>query len=189
MKQLRLPIFNSNIKYYNLRIVPPEEVFSRIIEFKKLFEFAYGKQPLSGSKPHISLASFKMNSKHQEVLIQILEQLSERNRFDLTINGFDAFETSKTLCLNVTKNGAIRDLHQDLRSLYNTGFKKRLKSFIISETPHITIAKVNGRRMLKDSLRYFQENQYHNQIEIDHLTLVSRLKYRTWDWEHQIPLS
>ncbi|MEO0571929.1 MAG: 2'-5' RNA ligase family protein [Bacteroidota bacterium] len=189
MKQLRLPIFNSNIKYYNLRIVPPEDAFDRIIEFKKLFEFAYGKQPLSGSKPHITLASFKMNSKHQDVLIQILERLSQRDRFDLNINGFDVFETSKTLYLNVTKTGAIKELHDEIQRLYNNGFKKRLKSFLISETPHITIAKANGRRMLHDSLRYFQENQYHNQIEIDHLTLVSRLKYRTWDWEHQIPLS
>lgn len=189
MKQLRLPIFNSNIKYYNLRIVPPEDTFNRVIEFKKLFEFAYGKQPLSGSKPHITLASFKMNSKHQDVLIQILGRLSQRNRFNLTINGFDAFETSKTLYLNVAESKAIKDLHEDIRSLHSNGLKRRLRSFMISETPHITIAKANGKRMLNDSLHYFRENQYYDQIEIDHLTLVSRLKYRSWDWEHRIPLS
>lgn len=189
MKQLRLPIFNSNIKYYNLRIVPPEDAFNRVMEFKKLFEFAYGKQPLSGSKPHITLASFKMNSKYQDELIEMLERLSKRNRFELTINGFDVFEASKTLYLKVHQTHAIEDLHRDILSIYSNGPKKLLKSFMISETPYITIAKANGKRMLNDSLKYFQENPYYNQIEVDHLTLVSRLKYRTWDWEHQIPLS
>lgn len=189
MKQLRLPIFNSNIKYYNLRIVPPENTFEKVTEFKKLFEFAYGRQPLSGSKPHITLASFKMNSKYQEGLIQAFEELSKRNRFKLNIDGFKAFKSSRTLYLNVIKNEAIAHLHEDIRSLQSNGLKRRLKSFMISETPHITIAKTNGMRMLNDSLQYFQSNQYVDEIEIDHLYLVSRLKYRSWDWEHEIPLS
>ena len=104
MRQLRLPIFNSDIKYYNLRIVPPKDAFDRVVEFKKLFEFAYGKQPLSGSKPHITLASFKMNSKYEDSLIRFLEQRLKRERFDLTINGFDVFEKSKTLVPTIWKH-------------------------------------------------------------------------------------
>lgn len=189
MKQLRLPIFNSNIKYYNLRIVPPEPAFDKVIEFKKLFEFAYGKQPLSGSKPHITLASFRMNSKYQDKLIETFQELSKRNRFRLHINGFNVFKTSKTLYLDIAKNDTIRDLHDEIRSLQNDPFRRRLKSFMISDTPHITIAKANGIRMLNDSLQYFKKIQYLKEIEIDHLKLVSRLKYKTWDWEHEIPLS
>ena len=189
MEQLRLPIFTSEIKYYNLRIEPPEPVFGKVTELKKLFEFAYGKQPLSRSKPHITIASFRMNVKHQDALIQVFNKLSERKAFKLNINGFDVFEGSKTLYLNVTHTEALKTLHQQVWSLYSNHLKRNLKSFTISDTPHMTISTTKSKQMLYDSLQYFQKNQYSKQIEVNTLALVSKLKHRTWEWNHEIKLS
>ncbi len=189
MKQLRLPIFNSKIKVYNLRVVPPEPVFDAIMELKKHFESKYGKQPLSKSKPHISIASFKMNSKYQDLLIEVLGQLSQRQPFKLNISGFGVFEGSRTLYLEVSKIDAIKSIHEEVRQLHSARLRGKLKAFTVSNDPHITISKTKGKKMLYESLQHFQKEGYSKQIEVDHLTLVSRTKYRPWDWEHNIELS
>lgn len=186
MKQLRLPIFTSKIKYYNLRIVPPELVFENVTALKKQFESTFGKQPLSRSKPHITLASFKMNSKYQDLLIQVFDQLSQRETFKLHIDGFDVFEGSKTLYLKVPKSDTLATLHGDLQFLYGKHLKGRVRSFTISENPHMTISKTKGKKMLYESLQYFQNSAYSKQINVDHLTLVSRSKYRAWEEQHKI---
>ena len=189
MKQLRLPIFNSKIKIYNLRIVPSDTIYNDVLHLKKQFEYLYGKQPLSGSKPHITLATFKMNSKYQEDLIQVINQLSQKEAFKLKIDGFGVFEGSKTLYLNIAKNKTIETLNQEVKSLLNQNLPKKLKKFFSSDIPHMTISKTKGKKMLQESLRHFQKTKYTREIEVGHLTLVSRSKYKTWDWEHRIELS
>jgi len=189
MKQLRLPIFNSKIKYYNLRIVPSEVVFNEVMQFKKQFEYLHGKLPLSGSKAHITLAAFKMNSKYQDDLIQVFKQLSKRATFKLSISGFDAFEKSRTLYLKVSKSNSLETIQQDVQLIHNEQFKRKLKSLVIPDKPHITISKAKSRKMLDESLKHFQKYDYSKQISVDQITLVSRSKYKTWDWEHHIGLS
>ena len=189
MKQLRLPLFTSKIKYYSLRIVPPEPVFNRVTEIKNLFEFAYGKQPLSRSKPYIPLANFVMNSRDRDLLVEVFERLSARESFKVHINGFGIFLTSNTLYLKVAKNPAIEAIHEHVQSLRNDSYDLKLKSFTVSENPHVTISKASGSRMLNESLRYFQENPYSTEITVDRLTLVSRSKYKPWDWKHEIKLA
>lgn len=189
MKQLRLPIFNSKIKIYNLRIVPSDSIYNDVLHLKKQFEYMYGKQPLSGSKPHITLAAFKMNSKYQNDLIQVINQLSQREAFKLMIDGFGVSENSKTLYLKISENKTIETLNQEVRTVLNQNLEKKLKKFLSSDIPHMTISKTRGKKMLYESLQHFQKTKYTREMEIDHLTLVSRSKYKTWDWEHQIKLS
>lgn len=189
MKQLRLPIFTSKIKYYNLRIVPPDLVFDQVTELKKEFESLYGKQPLSGSKPHITLAAFKMNSKHQDLLIKVFGQLGQKETFTLDIDQFDVFEGSRTLFLNISKSEAIEGIHKDIQMLRDDHLKRKLKAFFIAENPHMTISKTTGKKMLYESLQHFQKNAYSEQIQVNQLTLVSRSKYKTWDWAHEIKLA
>ena len=188
MKQLRLPIFTSKIKYYNLRIVPPQAIFDEVCMLKKQFEFAYGKQPLSRSKPHIAIASFKMNAKHQNYLLEVLEQLAKRRAFKLQVDGFGIFEPSGTLYLKVLENEHLRAIREEVRLLHSTHLKKRLRQFVVSDHPHMTISKTTGRQMLHTSLKYFQEKGFSKDFEVHHLRLVSRAKHRPWDWEYEIKL-
>ena len=188
MKQFRLPIFASKIKYYNLRIVPSDTIFNEVIAIKKQFESVFGKLPLSSSKPHITVATFKMNSKNEKLLIEVLEQLSQRESFTLNLGGFGVFERSKTLFLNVQKTKSIGLLHNDLQTLYDKHLKRKLKLFAISREPHMTISKTSGRTMLYQSLQHFLKEDYKKQIVVNHLSLVSRAKYKSWNWERRIEL-
>jgi len=190
MKQLRLPIFTSKIKIYHLRIVPPEPVFDEIVHLKNQFETAFGKQLLSKSKPHITIATFKMNSKYQDTLITAFDQLSRFENFNLTIDGFDVFDkNSNTLYLKITKTKSIEPIHKAVKILCSDNLGSRLKSLTIHKVPHITISKTKGSTTLYKSLAHFQKIGYFKQIVVDHFTLVSRFKHKTWDWAHQIKLS
>ncbi|MEX0288079.1 MAG: 2'-5' RNA ligase family protein [Flavobacteriaceae bacterium] len=189
MKQLRLPIFNSKIKYYNLRIVPPAAVFDKVTEFKKEFEDQFGKLPLSGSKPHITLAQFKMNSKYEDLLIQVFDELSEEGKFKVQIDGFGVFENSRTFLLQICKNEVIEEIHKKLNHLRAQHLKRRLHAFSISHIPHMTISKTTGKRMLYESLQHFQAKNYFEDITVQYLSLVTRTKYRPWELRHEIKLS
>lgn len=189
MKQLRLPIFNSKIKIYNLRIVPPSSVYNQVMNFKEEFENLHGKQPLSRSKPHITIATFKMNSKHEGILIKVFSQLSQQEPFELHLDGFGVFEGSKTLFVSVRTVKALETLYGDVQLLYGKHLKRKLKRFEVIREPHLTISKTTNKKMLYESLQHFQKGNYSEQIEVGQLTLVSRTKHRTWDWEYHIRLS
>ncbi len=87
------------------------------------------------------------------------------------------------------KSETIASIHQDIQTLRDDHLKGKLKSFFISDTPHMTISKTTGKKMLYESLQHFQKNGHSEQIQVNHLTLVSRSKYKTWDWEHEIKLA
>jgi len=189
MKQLRLPLFTSKIKIYNLRIVPTSPVFEDIENFKKQFENLFGKQPLSGSKPHITITTFRMNSKYQDDLIEAFGKLSHNKKFKLDIGSFSVVENSNTLYLKVHRMQDIELIQRNVQNLHDNNFKGKLESFFISDNPYITVSKATGKKMLYESLAYFQKTAYSKEIQVGHLTLVSRSKYKTWDWEYQIKLS
>lgn len=184
-----LNLVMSEIKIYNLRIVPPEPIFQEIVQIKHEFEFVFGKQPLSQSKPHITLAAFKMYPQDEEILFKIFNQLAEIKKFQIGIQGFDIFENkSNTLYIKVLNTEEIKKIHTQLKILWIRDLHKELRSINISSTPHITISKTDGNKMLRESLDYFQEKEYVRQFEVSQLTLVSRKEYKTWDWEYQIEL-
>ncbi len=180
----------SEIKIYNLRIVPPDTVFNEIMGFKKQFEAVFGKQTLSKSKPHLTLATFAMSSQHQGILLKAFDQLSSIEKFKLDIQGFGIFERySYVLHLNVPKTEEIEQIHALIKILWVRDLHRKPGSLKVSDTPHITISKTDGKKMLYESLTFFQETGYSKRIAVNQLTLVSRYEGKTWDYEHQIELS
>lgn len=104
-------------KIYNLRIVPPEPMFQEIVQIKRQFEVAFGRQPLSRSKPHITLAEFEMYPQDEEILLKYFAQLSEFKKFQLDIQGFDIFKNANTLYIKVLNAEEIKNPHTFKNSL------------------------------------------------------------------------
>jgi len=180
----------SEIKIYNLRIVPPNPIFNEVVEFKKQFITIFGKHPLSTSKPHITIAEFKMDIQYQEILLTAFRHLSNIEKFELDINGFGVFENnSHVLHLKVSKTEGIEEIYKQLKILWIRELHRKLTSLKNSNTPHITISKTDGKPMLSKSFEFFHKTDYKKSFEVFRLTLVSRYENRTWDWEHHIELS
>ncbi|NHF59960.1 2'-5' RNA ligase family protein [Flavobacteriaceae bacterium TP-CH-4] len=178
------------IKAYNLRIVPPSPIFEEIVQFKQQFIQTFGKQPYSGSKPHITLAYFIMHEEYQDMLAHIFNQLSSFKKFKLNIEGFDYFENREfVLYLNVPMTKDLERIHKHIRILWQRDLHQKPGRISIPKTPHLTISKTKERELLHKSLSLFGEIPFSRQITVDHLTLVARPVDDTWDWEHTIPLS
>ena len=177
-----------NIKKFNLRIVPSNPVFEEVVGFKRQFINSYGSQTLARSKPHITLVSFEMDIRHQNLLLQAFDQLSNTLEFKLDIMGFGTLKDS-LLYLKVSKTNEIRLLHRQIETLCHKDLNEKLMGFKISEKPHMTISTTTGRKMSTTSLSFFKRTDYVRRINVNHLTLVSRYKDKTWDWEHQIKLA
>lgn len=179
----------SEIKIYNLRIVPSRPIFEQVVRLKKKFEVFYGKQPLSKSRPHITIVAFKMYSQDKDILLKAFGQLSSMVKFKLDIHGFDIFDNSKVLHLKVSKTKEIENILTQIKILWIRDLHRKLTSLKIVTTPHITISKTEGEKMLYDSLAFFQKIEYPKIFEVNQLTLVSRYEGKSWDWEYQIELS
>ena len=177
------------VKIYNLRIVPNDLIFEEIDQFKQKFETLFGKQPLVRSKPHITLAAFEMDTRQENIMIRAFNQLSSIAKFRLEIQGFDIFENNaNVLLLKVATNKEVKHIHTLIKILWIRDLHRKLTTIKIPATPHITISKTSGTKMLHDSLSYFSKIEYIRQLEVNQLTLVSRRQHETWDWEYHIPL-
>lgn len=178
------------LKEYSLRIVPPSPVLEEVIHFKKEFRAVFGEQLFSKSKPHITIAAFQMDFEYQDILVRILFQLSRLSKFELEIEGFDIIsKDSCTLYLKVSNSKGLKSVHRDFNILWIRDLHRKRSTLQWSNTPHMTISKAANEKMLHESLTYFQQIEYFRKFEVDRLTLVSKDKKTTWNWEYQIELS
>tara|TARA_R110002020_G_scaffold21009_6_gene71357 strand:+ start:16681 stop:17244 length:564 start_codon:yes stop_codon:yes gene_type:complete len=184
-----LALFKTDGGIYNLRIVPPEPVFGEISEIKRRFEAVFGKQPLSVSKPHITLASFKMDRQDEGILLNTFSRLETVGKFQLEIQGFDNFgEGSTVFLLKVIKSRELEKIQRDLKVLWTTNLRRKPTTLTLPDRPHITISKTHGKEMMDKSLAFFRKMDYKRRFEVAQLTLVSRYAGGRWDSEHQIKL-
>ena len=180
----------SEFRIYHLRIVPPEPVYSDIINFKQQFRETYGNLKYSKSKPHITLAFFGMDTNYENEMIECFAQLSTIKGFHLQIPGFGTFDRgSNVLFLDVANSPSIIQIQTKARELWLGKLKEKTSELTISKNPHMTISTTNDKDTLLDSFNKFNAIGYENSFEVDHLVLTSRLMGKTWDREYNISLS
>lgn len=180
---------DEKVLIYNIRIVPPEPVYSQVLNFKKEFIDNYGEQLLSKSLPHITLGKFVMSASFQNLLVEHFESLGEIEKFSLKANGFGVFESSGTLILQINPSKELETLLKTIGDLKRALLYHKAKNFGLIYTPHLTIASFLDQKILNSSLSHFKNIAYSKQpFEVDHVIITSRENGKTWDWEHRINL-
>lgn len=181
---------DEKVLIYNIRIVPPEPLYSQVTNFKKEFIENYGEQLLSKSTPHITLAKFVMSTSFQNLMLEHFNTLGQTKKFSLKANGFGTFESSGTLLLQITPSKELETLLKTISALKKTFLHHKAKNFGLIYTPSISIASMLDSKTLKDSLRHFKSIVYsQHPFEVDHLIITARENGKTWDWEHRVNLS
>lgn len=176
-------------KEYTLRLVPPSPIYEDVLWFKEKFKNNFGKHIYANSKPHITLAVFRMETKFEEGLVNVLGKLSNEKCFSVEILGMGAFYNARVLLLEIGKSSDLTGLIDKIGILFNEELCDVVTKVFISKTPHMTISKVKDAKMLDESLELFRPNAYQNRFTVWKLVLTSRLLNQTWDWEVSIPLS
>ncbi len=165
---------------YNLRIVPPDPIYSEVVRFKRLFEKLFERQRYTRSNPHITLSHFEMNTEYEHHLIATFSQLSNTKKFQLDLNGVGTFESSKTLYINVSPSKAIDQLNLHIKQLWQYQLRRKAQDLKGMGKPHITISKAVGNAMLLESLDFFKKFGYQNNFTTNRLTLCKYQAGKGW---------
>lgn len=180
---------DEKVLIYNLRIVPPEPVYSQVLDYKKEFVDRYGEHILTNSSPHITVAKFIMSATLQNVLVENFEVLSDVSKFSLKVNGFGILESNGSLVLQINNSHDFEGLLAKIARLKRALLYHKAKNFGLIYTPSITIASFLEQEVLHESLSYFKYlDYYHHFFGVDHILITSRENGKTWDWEHKINL-
>lgn len=178
------------IREYHLRIVPPEPIYSDIVNFKSQFIDTFGKLKYSKSKPHITLALFRMDMEYQDIIVKNFNQLSSIKKFQLEINGFNIFDIrAHVLFLDIPISNSIKNVQTNIKMIWERDLHGKSSKLNSSKLPHMTISTTKDKETLYASFDLFKKKGYHKSFEVDHIVLTSRLLCKTWDWEQLIPLS
>lgn len=185
-KQLSLPfepISELNLRQYSLRITPPEPVFSEVNKLKKKFRSVYGKYPLGGSEPHITIAGFISKGYKESGIVDILSHLTVINPFKVEINGFNIFYPD-VLILSIQDSLNLRLVRRQTCEILMQKIGFNYRDFTIDENSHMTISKTGDEEQLLESLNFFRRFSYPRSFTADKISLVTRPAFKKVKWEN-----
>lgn len=166
-----------------ISIIPPEPLHSFAKRQKEYFKDKYNSKAALRSPPHITLhMPFRIKGNKIDFLLESLKELAEQHvRFDLSCNGFGAFEP-RVIYLNISRPDELLKLQKGVGQVmkqkmnhFNANYKDQVFN------PHLTVAF----RDLKKPLFYkaweeFKNKEYSSSFSTDSFTL---LKHDGLKWE------
>ncbi|WP_419211623.1 2'-5' RNA ligase family protein [Maribacter sp. X9] len=130
----------NGLREYLVIISPPTFIKNDVWEFKNEFFEHFGNAKYVRSQPHISLSNFLIESTPETTIFKELYHfLKDGKSFEIKISGFESFENSKTLFLEVAETKIV-DLQKKLVEVLRKRAKIANRFTRKLEKPHITIA-------------------------------------------------
>lgn len=161
---------NDNEYEYLLVINPPRSVYNDVMEIKKEFAQQYDFPKASKSKPHITLACFRMEeTKEEEVLASIEEACLHQSPCEVQLSNYNFFP-EHTVYLNIIQPFSIIDFVKTLKAKLLLPKSRSFFSF----HPHLTIARdLTGELFLKAKTTY-EQKEYNNTFIVHNVVLLKR---------------
>lgn len=150
---------NVEFAAYTLLISPSDVIMRDIHYFKNQLGNQIGIYPSISSPAHLTLAGFVMPVKREEALIRSLEvAAAEESAITFTVNGFCAYETSRTIFMHVEEREKFARIS---RNLVRKSFIALLPSEYreTTTTPHVTIGRILKNRF-EHAYQYFYHQEY-----------------------------
>lgn len=161
---------NDNEYEYLLVINPPRSVYNDVMEIKKEFAQQYDFPKASKSKPHITLACFRMEElKEKEALASIEEACLHQPPCEVQLSNYNFF-SEHTVYLNIIKPFSIIDFVKTLKAKLSLPKSRSFFSF----HPHLTIARGLTREVFLKSKTTYEQEKYNNTFIVHNITLLKR---------------
>jgi 2'-5' RNA ligase len=155
-----------------LVILPvPQHIRQQVNVFKEEFEVLYGDFNSRHSIPHITICDFLLfEHRTYDTMTFFQDRLKSLEPLNLRVNGFDSFNSSKTLYAHVEKSEPFSNL---LTQVDITRQMLRLrKNYFQSNTPHITIAKNLSSNVYQEAKEVFQKRDFYSDFEADRMEIL-----------------
>jgi 2'-5' RNA ligase len=175
--------FLSDLRYnppkffeYLLVVHPNEEIFNQLKVEKENFSSEYNVNIAKKTLPHITIANFLAKETMEETLIKWMRKIiSSQESFDVMINNFSGFPSSKTVYARIQNHEPFKQLATSLK-IINTYIKDNgFPNAKLINFPHMTIARSLQQNVYEKAIMDYSRKTFNASFTVDELVLLKRV--------------
>ncbi|MFT4153578.1 2'-5' RNA ligase family protein [Parafilimonas sp.] len=160
---------------YHLVVHPAKEIFEQLKQEKEDFSATYKVSLARKTLPHITVAGFLAAENMEQTLIKWLHKIiSSRKRFNVMLNNYSGFPSSKTVYARVQDHEPFRLLAASLQVIdqyiKDNGFPRA----IIPAHPHVSIARSLQQQVYEKAIMDYSRKTFNASFMVDELVLLKR---------------
>ncbi|MCG3166603.1 MAG: RNA 2',3'-cyclic phosphodiesterase [Bacteroidia bacterium] len=163
---------------YKVMLHPGEKIAEAVIGFKKILAEQCGSFKALHSVPHITLASFFLDTEREDLLLKYLDKFTASlTPFRVSINDFgffDAVSNQGVAFLSIQNKEPIVQLQTNLNVVLKIDVRVQKKHLMRTAVPHITIGRGLNDEKLNKSKELFSDKKFASDFSVDKLVLLKR---------------
>jgi 2'-5' RNA ligase len=164
-------------KFYEYLLVvhPSEEIFNYLKAEKEIFSDEYNASIAKKTLPHITVANFLAKETMEETLIKWMHKIiSSQQSFDVMINNFSGFPSSKTVYARIQNHEPFRQLATSLKTINTYINGNGFPNAKLINHPHMTIARSLQQNVYEKAIMDYSRKTFNASFIVDELILLRR---------------
>jgi 2'-5' RNA ligase len=164
-------------QYYEYLLVvhPAAAVFEQLKEEKEKFSAAYNVSIARKTLPHITIANFLAKEEMENTIIKWMHKIiSNQQGFDVMLNNFSGFPSSKTVYARVQNHAPFKQLAESLKVIEEYIRSYGLPRAIIPSHPHLSIARSLQQNVYEKAMMDYSQKTFNASFVVDELVLLKR---------------
>ena len=174
--------FLSDLRYnppkffeYLLVVHPDEEIFNQLKIEKENFSSEYNVSIAKKTLPHITIANFLAKETMEETLIKWMHKIiSSQQSFDVMINNFSGFPSSKTVYARIQNHEPFKQLATSLKTINTYINDNGFPNAKLINFPHMTIARSLQQNVYEKAIMDYSRKTFNASFTVDELVLLKR---------------
>jgi len=160
---------------YLLVVHPNEETFNQLRIEKENFSLKYDSSIAKKTLPHITIANFLAKETMEETLIKWMNKIiSSQQSFDVMINNFSGFPSSKTVYARIQNHEPFKQLATSLKTINTYINDNGFPNAKLINFPHMTIARSLQQSVYEKAIMDYSHKTFHASFTVDELVLLKR---------------
>ena len=164
-------------KFYEYLLVvhPNEEIFNQLKAEKENFSSEYNVSIAKKTLPHITVANFLAKETMEGTLIKWMHKIiSSQQSFDVMINNFSGFPSSKTVYARIQNHEPFKQLATSLKTINTYINDNGFPNARLINHPHMTIARSLQQNVYEKAIMDYSRKTFNASFVVDELILLRR---------------
>ncbi len=165
-------------KFYEYLLVvhPNEEIFNQLKAEKENFSSEYNVSIAKKTLPHITVANFLAKETMEGTLIKWMHKIiSSQQSFDVMINNFSGFPSSKTVYARIQNHEPFKQLATSLKTINTYINDNGFPNARLINHPHMTIARSLQQNVYEKAIMDYSRKTFNASFMVDELILLKRV--------------
>ena len=164
-------------KFYEYLLVvhPNEEIFDQLKAEKEKFSVDYNVSIAKKTLPHITVANFLAKETMENTLINRIHKITScQQSFDVMINNFSGFPSSKTVYARIQNHEPFKQLATSLKIINTYINDNGFPNARLINYPHMTIARSLQQTVYEKAIMDYSRKTFNASFLVDELILLRR---------------